>query len=306
MVSSFHSKVNLSLLNTFVIVAEKKKISVASRVLKLSQPAVTAQIHKLEEQIGTSLFARSIRGVALTKEGELFYGSVKKILDLIEKSIQEVSKSEDPEEHLSILASRTLGSHVLPSFVMAFAKRHPKITCQLSIVNTETAIQRVREAKDTFAMVEGFSRAVGVSTKRFFSDALLPVASPEIALKIKDSKGLKSHPVLWREKGSGTRDVIEKALLKYGYSKKDLVPLFEFESSEAIISGLREGVGIGFLSRWSLEDDLNLGRLKIIALPNFTMKRDFSWILPPQGLSGISAIFFDFAEKLKVERGYSY
>lgn len=293
--------VDPTLFLTFLAVAKVGKIAGASQILNLSQPAVTAQIRKLEEQIGVTLFRRSVKGVELTAEGLSLQEKAQRIVELIDTSISEIKQTQEPEGHLSIAASTTIGSHVLPAFLIQFTKRFQKVSLNLSIGNSDEVIKLVRAGECPLGLVEGISKAAGIRTQKFLFDELIPVSSPLVATGIRHVSQLSKVPILWRERGSGTRAVVEKALLQMSVPKKKLLSRFELGSTEAIITAACEGLGIAFVSRWSIKQELNSGTLKIIPIPEIHIPRIFSWVIPSGGLSGSAKSFFEFAEKTKLQ-----
>ena len=284
------------LLISFLAVARVGKIAQASQYLNLSQPAVTAQIRRLEEQLSVTLFRRSVRGVELTTEGRAFQEKAKIIVDLIESSVSEMINLQQPEGHLAIAASTTIGAHILPSILMSFAQKFEKTSFSLSISNTDEVIQKVRKGEIPIGLVEGLSKASGVRTQKFILDELFAVSIPSVASKVKKVSDLSQFPILWRERGSGTRSVVEKSLKSMGLDRKKLNSRFELGSTEAIITAVKCGSGIAFLSKWSIQNELNSNLLSVIPLTALKIPRLFSWVLPSGGLAGTAKAFFDFAE----------
>lgn len=288
-----------NLLVTFVCVADAGKISTASQQLHLSQPAVTAKIRKLEEQLGVALFYRSAKGVKLTEKGSIFYQKSKYINELIQSSINEIVQTDLPETPLNIIASTTIGSHLLPVLLTQFAQQYPNIKVSLAISNTQAVIKQVRNGLIPLGLVEGLSKAAGVSLQPLLDDELLLVSSTMMKNKIKTLHDLAQYPIIWRETGSGTRRVVEKALQSQGIKLTSLNTQYEFGNTESIRLAIENNLGVGFLSKWSIVDQLDTGKLHIIKLDDFQINRSFSWVLPSGGLSGSEKLFFDFCERNK-------
>ncbi len=130
----------------------------------------------------------------------------------------------------------------------------------------------------------------------------MPVGAPAIAARIRRVADLGQFPILWREVGSGTRAVLERALLKSGLTRRDVAVRYELGSSEAIKSAVMAGMGIGFLSRWSIRDEVALGKLFPLPFGSLRIPRTFHWAVPAGSLAGIPARFLDFATR-HVPRG---
>lgn len=148
--------VNLSQFDVFCTVAKTKSFSKAARLLHLTQPAVSAQIHSLEEYFGVQLFRRSGQGVELTEAGELAYKYARQVLDLVatmEKHLDSLSGLED--EELVVAASSSVGNYALPCSIWAFRDQHPKARVRLEIANRSQVLARIRENGVPVAVVEG-------------------------------------------------------------------------------------------------------------------------------------------------------
>jgi len=129
--------VNFDLYNIFYVVAKNGSISSAADVLFISQPAVTFQIKKLEEQLGVSLFTRTKRGVVLTDEGKVLFDYVKTGIESIINGESALSNLKNLDSGiLRIGASTTVSRHVLMPYLEKFHEKYPKIDIQ--IVNNLT------------------------------------------------------------------------------------------------------------------------------------------------------------------------
>jgi len=154
----------------------------------------------------------------------------------------------------------------------------------------------VRSGRLPLGMVEGLASAPGLSLQRFLRDELVPVRAaraPRAIAAVRTAADLAEVPILWREPGSGTRAVVERALrrARRGPRESDLV----VGATESIKSCVLLGLGVGFLSRWSIQRELANGTLQVIPIPQLAIPRAFSWALPPGGATGQAAAFLRFA-----------
>src|SRR5262249_50556556 len=104
-------------------------------------------------------------------------------------------------------------------------------------------------------------------------------------------------PILWREVGSGTRAVLERALLRSGVERSETAVRYELGSTEAIKAAAVAGMGIGFLSQWSIRYEMAVGQLVQLPFDALKVRRTFSWAPPAGALGGTAARFFDFANR---------
>jgi DNA-binding transcriptional LysR family regulator len=186
---------------------------------------------------------------------------------------------------------------VLPSVLAAFRKRYPEASLHLEVGNTDQVLGWVREGRVPLGAVEGSTRAPGLRLEPYLADDLVPVRSKDAFASVREVEDLVAVPLIWRETGSGTRTIIEKALRK---ADPRLVPRetdLIIGHTESIKAAVIEGLGIGFLSRWSIREELRRGALTIIPLPGLRIHRTFSWVQPAGGASGLSQVFLRFAQQ---------
>jgi len=284
-----------SLLSTFLAVAEAGSILRAAKNIHLSQPAVTAQMRKLEGALKIKLFDRSITGVTLTEAGQKLLLHSKDFYRLMEKINLDVSTSKALAGNLEIAASTTIASHVLPQIITSFRARYPSVGIKLSVGNTQKVIQAVRDGEVALGLVEGNAKAASLRLEAFMEDELVLAASPQYFPKVDSLASLAKSAIIWREKGSGTRDVIEKQLGKLGLTRSLLNFDLELGSTEAIKTAVIARMGIAFLSRWSIQIEMNLGLIQIMTIPRLQIRRSFRWVLASGALPSTADLFYQFA-----------
>lgn len=298
-------KLDANLLMVFIAVAEIGRISEASKQLHLSQPAVTAQIRKLEETLRTPLFLRSVRGVSLTAAGRKLLDYARQVRRLVEEASEQVAtERESLSGALTIAASTTVAGHVLPQVLTAFHQLHPQVAITVEVGNTDDVLGRVREGRVPLGLVEGHRRAARLRLEPFVHDEIVPVVGTAIAdkrllarvNKVQRLEDLLSLPIIWREPGSGTRAVIEAAFEKAGLSRR-AAPDIVLGTTQAIRTAAVCGLGVAFLSRWCMQSELALGKLRVLDIPGLKIIRAFHWALPAGGIGAVAERFLDFARR---------
>ena len=286
------------LLATLRAVASAGTISAAAKILRLSQPAVTAQVRKLEEQCGAPLLVRSARGVVPTEIGQRLIGYADRVEALLDEAAEARAAPPAEARVLTLSASTTIASYVLPSLLAAFVKSTGPLAIHVDVGNTEEVLERVRSGAAPLGLVEGHTRAARVRLERFLDDELVAVvasdAGPELT-QIRRAADLRRAPIIWREPGSGTRAVVERALKNAVGSRPPHDRDVQIGGTEAIKGAALAGLGVAFLSRWSISAELTLGRLRILPLRDLAIPRAFSWALPPGGATGMAKRFQRFA-----------
>jgi DNA-binding transcriptional LysR family regulator len=289
------ARLDPSLLPTFLAVVDAGRISAAAKVVNLSQPAVTAQIRKLEDALGTALFVRSVHGVAPTDAGVRLTAYAHRVQRLLDDAATAVAGTSEPVGELRLAASTTIAAHVLPPVLAKFRALHPSVLLRLEVGNTEAVLASVSRGRVPLGLVEGHARAAGVRLEPFVDDEIVPVVGVGARFRVRSVSDLATLPILWREAGSGTRSVLDRALRRAGVRKKPMD--VELASTEAILGAVAAGLGVGFVSRWSLQAHLVAGRVAVVAGLDLVVRRTFHWALPSGGLHGVTATFHEFAER---------
>lgn len=290
------ASLDAELLPTFLSVVEHGRIAAAARALHLSQPAVTARIRRLETSLGTTLLERSVRGVAPTPAGLRLAAHAREIQRMLDEAAADVGESVAAQP-LAIAASTTIAAQVLPAALAAYRQKHPHVEIKLRIGNTEDVLEAVRSGRFPLGLVEGLRRAAAVRLEPWVDDELLLAVRRDApaSWRPRDAVGLRDMPLLWREPGSGTRAVVARALRAAGARSKPQAGDLVLGSNEAITSGIAAGLGVGFLSRWSLGPHVTSGRIRVVPGFPLTVRRTFHWALPSGGLSGTASHFLQHA-----------
>lgn len=285
------------LLRTFLAVLEQGRIAAAARVENLSQPAVSARIRRLEESLGTALFERSVRGVSPTPAGLRLVGHAREVQRILRVAATDVGGAGELGV-LTLAASTTIASYVLPRVLAAYRRQHPSVELELFIGNTEEVIDEVRQRRSALGLVEGRDKAQAVSLEPWIQDELQLVVGRDAPSQWRPQSfdDLEGIPILWREVGSGTRTVVARALHRAGARNKPSRGDLVLSSNEAIICGVASGLGVGFASKWSLGPHITSGQLRVVSNLEPQIRRRFNWAIPGGGLSATEAHFRRFAD----------
>lgn len=287
-----------TLLPTFLAVLDTGRISAAAKVLHLSQPAISAQMRKLEESLGVALLIRSVHGVAPTGAGLKLERYSREIQRMLSNVVMDVGATQERLGPLRIAASTTVACHVLPNLLKNFRVAHRNVEIQLSVLNTDKVVDAVRGERVPIGLVEGYARAPGVRLEPFLDDEIVPVMGRDASFRIRSIGDLENVPLLWRESGSGTRAVVARALVKAKARKKAVKKGdVELGSTEAILGGTMAGIGIAFVSRWSIRTHLAAGAIRLVPGLDLVVRRTFRWALPAGGASGSAALFYALAQR---------
>jgi DNA-binding transcriptional LysR family regulator len=278
----------------FRAVAEQHSFRKAAEELYLTQPAVSLQIKALEEEVGVQLFDRSGTQITLTEAGQILLDYSQQANALLVQAQQEIATlNGDHSGKLALGASTTIAQYVLPRLLGEFSRAHPRAHLTMISGNTEQIVEAVVEQTIALGLIEGPARSRDVKTEPFLEDELVLIVSAAhewAELKSIPCCEIAAAPLLMRERGSGTRRVVEMALVRQGVKLNSLRIVMELDSTEAIKSAVEAGLGIGFVSRWAIAKDLRLDNsFRIVEVEGLSIKREFLLAYAagpePQGLA---------------------
>ena len=283
-------------LKVFRAVAEHLNFHKAAEQLFLTQPAVTLQIKALESDLGVRLFDRAGGKVTLTRQGAVLLTYANKLAATASEAERELGcKDSKIIGELSLGVSTTIAQYVLSRLLNAFFVENPLIDLTLHSGNTSEIVRLLLSSKISVGLIEGPARDRGVHTEPFMEDELVPIAPVDTPFDALSGNEFVREKLLIREHGSGSRHVVETALKKAGYPLKAFKKVVVLDSTEAIKSAVEVCHGIGFVSRWAISKELELGTLKVVQVKGVKVTRHFSVITragpEPQGPAGALRTF---------------
>ncbi|MGC1783951.1 MAG: LysR substrate-binding domain-containing protein [Acidobacteriaceae bacterium] len=280
-------------LKVFRAVAAHLNFRRAAEDLLLTQPAVTQQIQALEEEIGTALFDRTGGRVKLTGSGEILRVYAERLSALAEEALEAIAANNgNAAGELAVGASQTNSQYVLPRLLGAFHREYPGLKIRIVSHNTEDVLEALVQRQIGVALIEGPALRRDVRTQPFLEDELLLVTAPDHpwAGKQMEPEMLRTQPMLMRERGSGSRRVVEQALAKAGIHTRQLNILMALDSTEGLVSGVEAGLGFAFISQWAVRNQLRLRTLATAKIKGVRITRMLSVAYPagpvPSGLNG--------------------
>ena len=280
-------------LKVFRSVAHHLNFSRAAEELLLTQPAVTQQIKSLEEECGVPLFDRSGGHITLTAGGHALLPYAEKLKLIADEASAAVTGASGMNAgQLLIGASQTIGQYLLPNFVARFLRENPRVNLTATSGNSDEMLEELVARRIQLGLIEGPAQRKDVHVEPFMEDHLVLIvpASHEWADNEIDVSMLKDAPLLMREFGSGSRRVVENALTRAGVKKKEIKIQMELDSTEGLLSAVEAGLGVTFVSRWAVRNQLALGTLKLARVRGLKLSRMFSVVYPagpePTGNAG--------------------
>jgi DNA-binding transcriptional LysR family regulator len=290
---------DISLLETFTLVADLESFSGAARRQGLTQPAISFQIKSLEKELGAPLIDRSRGKVVLTPAGRTAYRHARKILAARDQMIADIPRTTGKVAgQLLMCASTVPGEYLLPSIISDFRAIYPEVAISLDISDSGGVVERLKSETVELGFVGVHARSTEITEKRFADDRLVLVVPPGHRLtraKKVTCRSLVGEPFVARKPSSGTRIRWETTLADKGIAADDLNVVAELGSTQAVISAVQSGLGVSMVSLKAVEQPARQGSVVIIDVDGADLAREFYVIyLKKRPLSVAAESFLKF------------
>lgn len=255
----------------FLAVAEHLHFTHAAEALYITQPAVSAAIHSLETEYGLKLFHRIGRRIEITDAGKLLQVEAQKILDqvkLTERGLREFNQLQQGE--LNLGASFTVGNYWLPEKISQFKQLYPGIIIHCTLANADDICTGTASGLYDIGLIAGEVKPIQktvLQEETVAGDRLEIIvgrAHPWFEQSVVSTDELRQSHWVMREPGSGTQQMFEQALARWGIRPSDLEIILIFKSSEMVKSVVESGVGATALPELMVKKELRLKTLKAI------------------------------------------
>lgn len=288
-------------LNVFYTVAKRLSFTKAAAELYVTQPAVTKHIQELEHHFGTALFDRRGNQISLTTAGSLLLRHAETIMATYRQLEFDMNALKgEPGGALRLGASTTVAQYVIPPVLARFHEQSADVSISLLSGNTEQIEQQLLNNNIDLGLVEGRTHHSDIRYTTFVKDELVLVCRADHPLADRDEitlNELRAVPILLRERGSGSLEVVEHALRGVGLRLTDLTIEMQLGSTESIKSYLSSSRCMAFVSVFAVQDELRAGSLKIVDVRGLSIERDL-YSIQLQGVSeGLADTFMRFVRQ---------
>jgi len=282
-------------LKVFESVARHLNYTRAAAELHLTQPAVSMQIKQLEGSLGAVLFEQLGKRIHLTEAGKEVLGYARNITQQLDELEAVLNRQKGLAGGRLRISVATTANYFVPTLLGSFSRRYPDITVSLDVTNRETLLRQLSENLVDLVIMGRPPAEADVEAEVFMENPLVIVAPPEHALaRVKKIplKRLQEEVFLVREPGSGTRIAMERFFSERGMHLRTGM---EVGSNEAIKQSVQAGLGLGLLSRATVDQELALGQLVVLDVAEFPIMRHW-YMVHRRGkrLSPVARAFRDF------------
>lgn len=286
-------------LQVFQTVARRLSFTKAAAELFITQPAVTKHIRELENQLKVKLFERSGSKVSLTRAGEIVLHHAEQIFDVYRNLEFEISSlSQRVGGRLRLGASTTAAQYILPPILAAFHRKFHGIEVTLTTKNTEEIEHALQQKEIDLGIIEGFSKNSSIKYTEFLKDEIVLVANsknPSSVTGVVTAEELRRIPLLLREPGSGTLEVIAHALKSIGLGISDLQVEMQLSSSESMKLYILHSDSMAFISVHAVLKELQHKECRIVDVEGLSIDRHFYFTTLHGQQEALPELFMRFA-----------
>jgi len=298
---------DLRRLEVFVKVAELGSFSRAAEALFLTQPTVSEHVRALEEDLGVQLLDRLGRGAAPTPAGQLLLGYARRILVLMREARQAVDRFQGRLLGELIVGGSTIpGEYILPALIGQFKTKYPDISISLRVGSSQQISEWVEEGRVEIGVVGARPSSRVLVARELMADRMVIVVPPDHPWSRRESVTLadiRAEPLVLRERGSGTREALERALADAGTELTAFRVAGEMGSTQAVKQAVRAGIGVSLVSKLAVEDECRARLLVCVKVRDLDVRRSFHLVTHrDRSRSPLAQAFLEFVESQTGDR----
>ncbi|MGN8690483.1 LysR substrate-binding domain-containing protein [Atopobiaceae bacterium HCP3S3_F7] len=265
---------------TFLTACDTLNFTKAARELCITQPAVSQHIRYLEESYGVTLFSHEGKVTRLTSAGIALRDTMRQMATDEARLRERLASGADAPAAVSFGVTMTVGEYAVAAPLAAYLRRHPQARVSVTLGNTASLLARLDAGEIDFALVEGNFDRTGRGTLPYSTEEFVAACASghRFAREPRVLDDLLDQRLVVRERGSGTRAILEQSLALRNLRVEDFRQRVQVGSIHGIIQLLRYDCGVSFLYRTALEGDLGRGELRLIELEGFPLRHDFAFV----------------------------
>lgn len=267
--------------HTFLTLCSAGSFTKTAEILHITQPAVSQHIKYLETYYGCKLFNTSNRKISLTHQGELLKEFATTVASDTKHLIENILSDPTDAMQFAFGATLSIGEYVMPEILSGLLAEYPEMRIHMSVANTQVLLERLNRGELDFIVVEGLFDKSEYDTTLFRLERFIPVCSPgsPLAEGPVDLPSLINNRLILRERGSGTREILENILQKNNYSLHAFKRVIEIGNMAAIKEMVSNDRGITFLFEAAAKKKIEEGELAVIDIPGFDEHYEFNFVM---------------------------
>lgn len=285
-------------IHTFLCVCRHMNYTKAAAELHITQPAVSQHIRYLEKEYQAKLFDYTGKRLILTQAGHILLNAAATIRhddSMLKKRLTDLQRNN---KTISLGATHTIGEFGIVEKMASFLKANENLNLHMEIADTNQLVRLVDDGVIDFAIVEGFFEQCEYDTLLFANEPLIAVCGPEYpASDVRDWTHVLNKRIIVREKGAGTRELLERHLAEHNLTIEDFAYRAEVGSPQAIKGLVSRNCGIGFLYETSVRQEIAEGVLCKVPIKDFSVSHAFTFLWRKGSM--YSQLFKDMYKQLK-------
>ena len=271
-------------LESFISVVKHKSFSKAAKELYLTQPTVSNNIQGLERELNATLIDRKSKTITLTDAGKAFYKYAIELVNIRDQARFNIFEHQSKIEGEIVISASTIPEqYILPYIIKDFIKEYPQVTFSVIHKNSKNIVDDILKGKQKFGMVGAKYNSNTLEYINFYEDEIVLAVPnnshyPMPAEDTLDIDFLMSEKFIFRREGSGTRQFVKQTLSKIGVSLDDLNIIFTIDSNEMIKKMIELKLGISFMSKISIKNEIELELIKPLKIKGLNLNRSFYFV----------------------------
>ncbi len=297
---------NIDQLKTFREVVRLGSFSEVAKKLAISQPAVSFQIQKLEQELGTRLIDRTQRAFTLTAAGKRLLRFAEAVDTERRQLTHDLEQMRDEISGELVIAASTMpGEFLLPPLLAKFKRRYPAAKIQVDVSDSLTVINGVQDNNYEVGFCGLAPEGHDLTALKIAEDEIVLIVSPEHPFARRREvapEELADEPLIFREAASGTQHSLEAYLSRAGLDPGKMKPQLTLGSTLAVISAVAGGAGIAFVSNLALNTGLGPAPVQPVRVKGLHMRRDFYCVYRPEII--VSRLLEGFISFIRLEAAH--
>lgn len=273
-------------LQTFLTLCQTRNYTKTAQLLHITQPAVTGHIKYLEEYYKMKFFSYKGKTLTLTAQGELFQQLATTMQADLKKAITHIQQLDTSTVNVNFGATLTIGEYIMPELLKSYMQTYPSHEICMLMDNTHNLLTKLNEGKLDFALIEGYFNKSNYTYRLLSEERFIAVCSASHALAYQNVtfEELFHERLIIREPGSGSRDILERALHEQNYDITAFSGLMEIGNLNVIKELVASKLGITFIYEAAVKEAITKGLLAPINIKDFNLLRAFYFICPKDSL----------------------
>lgn len=287
---------------TFIDICESRSFTKTAKNLSITQPAVTQHIKYLEEHYQSKLIEYKGKKMIITPAGEILLKYALKTKALLNETEGDLNKLKTKITKINFGATLTIGEFIMPSVLKGYIKENKDIRLNFIVDNTKKLIEKLQKGDIEFAFIEGYFDKGEFEHYLFKKDEFVLAVSSQSELAKKSSvemDDIKDERLILREKGSGSRDILEKLLANKNYSLNKFENRMEIGHVKVIKEMVKANLGVTFIYKEAIKEEIENNTIVPINISNINLEKEFNFIFSKDTLHSESYMeFYNFSKSI--------